>query len=143
MRQFIIATILSTAAIAAQANDTIELRQGYFKLVKYEFGDVMGAMVQNKRPMDPERFAEAANRLNALAGVIDELFPAGSEGSDSRARAEIWSQPAQFQTAQSEFKAKVSALHLAVTSGDQGAVAAAFKATAGTCKACHDDFRSK
>lgn len=143
MRQFILATILAGTAAYAGANDAIELRQGYFKLVKYEFGDVMGAMLQNKRPMDQARFVEASARLDAMAGVIDELFPAGSEGVESRAKAEIWSDPARFETVLTDWQTKVAALNTAVQSGNQAAVGAAFKATAAACKACHDDFRSK
>lgn len=143
MRQFILATILSSASAFAVANDAVELRQGYFKLVKYEFGDVMGAMLQAKRPMDQVRFAEASARLDALAGAIDELFPEGSDGADSRAKAEIWSNPTRFETVLTDWQRKVAALNTAVQAGDQASIGAAFKATAAACKACHDDFRSK
>lgn len=143
MRQLILATILSGATLFAHADDATELRQGYFKLIKYEFGDVMGAMLQKKRPMDQARFAEAAVRLDALAGVIDELFPEGSDGPDSRAKAEIWSDPTAFDRVLTTWQSRVSALNTAVQSQDPGAIGAAFKATAGSCKECHDNFRSK
>ena len=143
MRQLILATILSGATLFAHADDATELRQGYFKLIKYEFGDVMGAMLQKKRPMDQALFAEAAIRLDALAGAIDELFPEGSDGPDSRAKAQIWSDSAEFNRVLTTWQSKVSALNSAVQSQDPSAIGAAFKATAASCKECHNNFRSE
>lgn len=142
MTTLLLASVLSAPALAADVDDQITFRKGYWQVVKHEFGDVMAAMVREKRPMDAERFAEAAARLAALAPLAAEAFPAGSTSDDSRALAKIWEDEVGFAKALAAFEDKASALNVAVASQDQAAIGQAFKAMGGTCKSCHDTYRA-
>lgn len=138
----LILAALSTTAWASDAEKAYEFRQGYWQVVKHEFGDVMAAMIQKKRPMDEERFAAAAARLAVLAPLAKETTPKGSESDESRALPKIWSDASGYAEKLSSFEDKVIQLNQAVVSGDQAAISGAFKATAGACKACHKAYRA-
>jgi cytochrome c556 len=136
-------SVLSAPVLASDVEDQIAFRKGYWQVVKHEFGDVMAAMLREKRPMDAARFAEAATRLSALAPLAAEAFPEGSLSDDSRALPAIWEDEAGFAEALSTYETRVDALQTAVNSGDQSQIGAAFKAVGGSCKNCHDNYRAE
>ena len=138
----LILAALSSSALASDADKAYEFRQGYWQVVKHEFGDVMAAMIQKKRPMDQERFQAAAARLAVLAPLAKETTPVGSESDESRALPKIWSDADGYAEKLSAFEQNVAALNQAVASGDQSAIAPAFKDVAGACKACHKAYRA-
>ena len=138
----LIVSLLSAPVFAGDLEDQIAFRKGYWQVVKHEFGDVMAAMVREKRPMDAERFAEAAARLSALAPLAAEAFPEGSVSDDSRALPKIWEDQAGFADALSTYETRVVDLKAAVDSGNQSRIGPAFKAVGGSCKNCHDNYRA-
>ena len=143
MTTLLLAGALAMPTMAADIEDQIEFRQGYWQVVKHEFADVMAAMLRQKRPMDADRFAVAAERLAVLAPLAKEAFPAGSVSDESRALAKIWDDEAGFAKAVTAFEEKAVALKVAVESQDQAAIGGAFKAMGGTCKSCHDTYRAE
>ena len=66
------------------------------------------------------------------------LFPEGSGGGDSRAKAEIWTDRAGFDKAMKDAQAAAEAM-AAVT--DETGFMPAMKTLGGTCKGCHDKYR--
>lgn len=72
-------------------------------------------------------------------------FPAGSgpeSGAKTRAKAEIWSKPKDFEAAQKLFADQAAKLNAAAQSGDVSAVKAQFGEVGKSCKNCHDNFRT-
>ena len=59
------------------------------------------------------------------------------------AKPEVWKQNAKFKEAADKFQAESVKLVAATKTGKEDAFKAAFTATAGTCKSCHDDFKNK
>jgi len=143
MTTLLLASVLSAPTLANDVDDQIKFRKSYWQVVKHEFGDVMAAMVRNKRPMDADRFAAAAARLAVLAPLAAEAFPAGSTSDDSRALAKIWQDAAGFAEALDAYETKAVALNAAVATQDQAQIAQAFKAMGATCKGCHDNYRAE
>ncbi len=139
----LMAGALVAPAVMADVEDQIEFRQSYWQVVKHEFGDVMAAMLREKRPMDEARFAEAADRVAALAGLAKETFPAGSMSDNSRALAKIWDEPDAFAKELATFEERAGALQVAVASQDKAQIGQAVKAMGGSCKSCHDNFRAE
>lgn len=142
-RVFLTAALAVAPVAMADVQDQIDFRQGYWQVVKHEFGDVMAAMLRDKRPMDAARFAEAADRLAVLAPLASDAFPEGSMGEGSRALASIWEDPEGFAGALAAFEAKALALQTAVQAGDQATIGQAFKDMGATCKSCHNDYRAE
>jgi len=86
--------------------------------------------------------ADAAAPATDIAAKIDDflkLFPDGSTGHGSRAKAAIWSERAKFDSIGADLEVKATAVADAAKSG--GDVKAASNAMFGDCKSCHDQFR--
>ncbi|MBK8741569.1 MAG: cytochrome c [Betaproteobacteria bacterium] len=138
--------LAGVVSFSAQAQlkpeDAIKNRQAAMKLVGYNFGSI-GAMVNDKKPYNKDEAIRNASRIDALSTQPFEFFMAGTEKGDTKARAAIWSDGAKFKAASEKFQAEAAKLAQVARAGDMAALKAQFNATAGTCKACHDDFREK
>jgi cytochrome c556 len=83
-------------------------------------------------------------RIAGLAPQVQNWFAAGSgpqDGVKTDAKAEIWSQPAEFQQAAARFVDAANALQATVGTGDTAAVGATAKTLGAACKNCHDKFK--
>ena len=96
------------------------------------------------RLLGSAEFDEIASRASAMrdwGAAMPAAFPEGSGGAPSDAAPEIWSDNAGFVSAASDHVRALDELIAAAKASDAGAVGAAFKAVAGTCKACHMKYR--
>lgn len=135
---------VATAAIAATPQQTIKARQANFKAI----GKATKAVFDETRKPSPDMAVIRPNaaQLVRLSSQLPRWFPRGSgpeAGVKTGARAEIWTKPAEFQTAAVNFNKAAIALNAAAATGDTTAVATAARALGGTCKGCHDGFRAK
>lgn len=81
---------------------------------------------------------------NASRGQY-EWFPQGSgpqSGVKTRAKADIWAQPAKFKANQDAFAKAADDLQKAVAAKDAAAVRVSARNLGGACKSCHDTFRT-
>ena len=72
-------------------------------------------------------------------------FPEGSgpeSGRETRAKAEIWSDPETFRTRAQEFERVSAEFNRTVQSGNIEAIRAAVPGLGNACKNCHDRFRA-
>ena len=141
----LVATLLSGPSLAhiEQSEPLQSLRQSYFALLGMTFGP-MGDMVKGKIEWDNARFAGWATDLNHAAQFgVERGFAPGSEKGMTRARPNIWSNMDDFQSKLDDFRAAAAQLAETAGEGDQGASRDQFIATGGTCKACHDEYKSK
>ena len=88
---------------------------------------------------DLKPVAGAATDIQARAEKILPLFPLGSLHKKSRAKPEIWSNWAKFESTAKKLQADAGALAATTKSG--GDVVAAAKTMFSNCKSCHDQFR--
>ncbi|MBC2650481.1 c-type cytochrome [Novosphingobium aerophilum] len=89
---------------------------------------------------------QAARHIRNVAQAQYGLFPSGSgpaPGLKTKARAEIWRQPARFKAAQDAFAGAATGFQQAVASGDADAMRQAARKLGETCKGCHDSFRTR
>ena len=135
-------TSLSAFAQFAKPEDAIKYRKASFSVMGTHFGR-LGAMAQGKVPFDAKAAAENADIVASLAKLPWAAFVDGSDTGDTKAKPEIWKQSAKFKEAADKLQAESTKLAAAARSGKEDAFKAAFTATAGTCKSCHDDFRAK
>jgi cytochrome c556 len=132
----------TAAAQFAKPEDAVKYRKAAFSVTAAHFGR-MGAMAQGKAPFDAKIALENAEIVANMAKLPWHAFGEGTETSETKAKPEVWKQPAKFKEAADKLQAESIKLVAATKTGKEDAFKAAFTATAGTCKACHDDFKNK
>lgn len=133
---------VSAAAQFAKAEDAIKYRKSALTVMGAHFGR-LGAMAQGKVPFDAKVAADNADIVASMAKLPWAGFMEGSDSGETKAKPEIWKQSAKFKESADKLQAESVKLAAAAHSGKEDAFKSAFSATAGTCKACHDDFRAK
>ncbi len=150
MKKMLVSTLFGMSLMSASTWAHIEqseplqsLRQSYFALLGMTFAP-MGDMVKGKIEWNDALFTEWANDLNHAAQFgVERGFAPGSEKGTTRAKADIWSNMDDFQSKLDDFRAAAATLAETAAGGDQAASRDQFIATGGTCKACHDEYKSK
>ena len=119
------------------------LRQSYFAIVGMTFGP-MGDMVKGKIEWNDAQFAAWADDLASVSKVsVERGFAPGSEKGKTRAKPAIWENTDDFEQKLANFRSEAAALAEAANAGDKAATVERFKQTGGTCKACHDNYKSR
>lgn len=138
------ASLMSFGAAAqfAKPEDAVKYRKAAFTVMGAHFGR-LGAMAQGKVPFDAKTAAENAEVVADVAKLPWAAFGEGTDGGETKAKPEIWKQGAKFKEYSDKLQAESVKLAAAAKTGREDAFKAAFTATAGTCKTCHDDFRAK
>lgn len=141
----ILATLGASAAHAqfAKPEDAVKYRKGSLFVMSQHFGRI-GAMAQGKVPFNAVAAQENADAVAMLAKLPWAAFGEGTDMvPETKAKAAIWDQTAKFKEAADKLQKEADGLRAATKTGNLDAVKKAFTATAGTCKACHDQFRDK
>jgi cytochrome c556 len=122
--------------------DPIPARQELMKMNGAAAWGVSLKMIKGENPFDK---AKAADAMKIIADNMEEfpsLFPEDSiEGSETRARAAIWQNMADFE-AQSEKTAEDAKAAEAAAAEGPEAFAAAFATLNDDCLACHEAYRA-
>ena len=135
-----VAVTLPAHAQFAKPEDAYKYRAAVMTLQGAHMGRI-NAQLRSGTP-DVQAIAGNAALLDTLNRLFFTAFPEGSDMvANSRAKPEIWKQPAKFKDLADKLNGDVARLKTAAKSGDVGATRSAFQATAQTCKACHDEFR--
>lgn len=136
--------LMFAGAVTAAAADQVTARQKNFKQV----GGASKAMADEFKKAQPSVQVLQANAktIAALAPQVPRWFPKGSgpeSGAKTKALPLIWQNTAGFNKAAGNFAAAARNLNAAAATGDAAKIRTAFTAVGGTCKGCHDTFRSK
>ena len=128
-------------AVDLKPDDVIASRQAGFDLQ----AGVMAAMKAGvDSGSDVKQFEDGAKGLASWGKVIPAMFPDGTQtGHDTKAKAAVWSDQADFAKAAANFDAAAEKLQTIAASDDKDAFAAQFKATGAACGACHRQFRER
>jgi cytochrome c556 len=136
------AVITCVAAYAATPAEMQKARHDHF----HELGDAFKAVRDQSKGSNPDFAAltKAAETVNKASIDQAQWFPKGTgpEAGKTRALPEIWTKQADFEAAMQKFSDAAPKLLAAAKAKDVDAVGAAFKEVGGTCKNCHDTFRS-
>mgnify|MGYP001812451016 CR=1 FL=1 len=140
------ATLATSVQVVAHLDDKEPMqsyRQSYFALVAMNFGPI-GAMVKGEMPWDDAKLKGFANELAALGSMdVSRAFPPGSDKGTTRAKPEIWDNQDDFKAKLEDMKTALAGLQVAAGSGDKKIIAEATGAAGKSCKACHDEYKSK
>jgi len=124
----------------------VETRKAILTLTAANFR-AFGDIAKGATPYDAADAQKRLARLALLSEYLEEAFPEASNlgDPDTKAKAEIWSNRADFDKKLSDFQAHVAAL-VQVNATDKS-VSDAFKTAIGAvaqdCKGCHETYRAK
>lgn len=92
---------------------------------------------------DVAALAPSIAGMEAFYRDFPALFPPGSEAGDTKARPEVWSNRAVFETASRNAVGAAENLRKAAASGDAAATGSALQQMGAACGACHRNFRNR
>ncbi len=134
---------IPASAQFAKPEDAVKYRQNSLFVMGQHFGRI-GAMANGKAPYDAKAAVENAEIVNVMARLPWAGFVAGTDKvGNTRAKSEIWTEQAKFREHNEKLVGESAKLLAAAKTHNLDNLKAAFSATAGSCKACHDDFRNK
>lgn len=142
------ATLLISVITAAEAQDVrpdrlIKYRQAILRAQNWNAG-IMAAMIKGNRPYDKDAFVKRATWLESLSHMAWEGFPPGSDqGAPTKAKPEIWKEPAKFNDYADKLQIETAKLVIAARTGDMNQIRPAFSNVDKACNNCHDDFRAE
>ncbi|MCW2313920.1 c-type cytochrome [Rhodoferax antarcticus] len=134
--------VAPASAQFAKPADAVEYRQGAFTVMQHHFGQVAG-MAAGKIPFDAKVAAESAVVAEYVGKLPFAAFGPGTNKGDTKAKASIWTNKAKFDDYASNMQVEMTKLTAAANTGNLDAIKVAVNAAGGTCKSCHDDFKSK
>lgn len=148
-----IAVIAPLLALSACGNpDTPGGRAADARHENYEaLGDAFKTIDDELKAQAPDaqKVRAAAATVAARAKEMPSWFPAGSgpdAGLKTDAKAEVWTKPDEFRTVMTAFQDSSAKLLAAADGFAAGqpvvALQEAFKQAGGTCKKCHDGFKT-
>ena len=138
------AVLLTGTALAqfAKTEDAVKYRQSAMFLIGQHFSR-MGAVVKGEAPYNKEAFEKNAVLVESLYRLPLEAFLTPGSDKGSGMKAEALSQKEKFAQMHKATEAELAKLVAAAKAGDMNAIKPQFGAAGGSCKACHDAFRSK
>lgn len=145
MKLFLVAAIAAfpVLAHADAAEDALEARQGFMKMLGINMGTLAG-MAKGEIAYDAAAATTAGNNIEALTKyTVPALFIEGTSPDDG---VETEALPAIWENSE-DFAAKFAALGEAAAGagaaagGGQEAVGPVVQKLGEACKACHDDYR--
>lgn len=122
---------------AAFAADPAHVRHEAMETVQESFKPLRAIAVK-EAPFDAAVVKKNATIMLEKLTEAHGLFPEGSGGGDSRAKAEIWSDRPGFDQAMKDAQAAATAM---ADVSEEAAFGPALKALGGSCKGCHDKYR--
>ena len=133
---------LPAAAQFAKPEDAAKYRQSALFIMGQHFSRI-GAMVNGRVPYDAKAAAENAEIVAEMAKLPWAGFGPGTEKASQKAKPEIWSEQAKFKEHNEKLVAETTKLAAAAKTNNLDNLKVAFGSAAGTCKACHDNFRNQ
>jgi cytochrome c556 len=136
-----LALALPAMAQFAKPDDAIKYRQSALFVMQQNFGRV-AAMAAGKAPFDAKLAAESASVAAYMSKLPWAAFVDGSDKGNTKAKPEIWAEKAKFNEYAEKMQAEMTKLDAAAKTGNLDSIKAAVGAVGGSCKSCHDAFRS-
>ena len=133
---------LPAAAQFQKPEDAVKYRKAGFTVMAAHFSRI-GAMAQGRVPFDGAAAAANADIVVTMSKLPFAGFVDGTGGTEKgMPNAKVWSEKAKFEAAGKKMQDEVVKLAAAAKTNNLDQLKSAFGAAAGTCKACHDDYRN-
>ena len=119
--------------------EIVRARQAAFHMSGAAMGNMRASLEEGG---DVAAQAYTARGVARWAKALPTMFPHSTRGiGPTRARPEIWANKADFEAKAAAYAQEADKLAAVAQSGDRAAFDLQFKATAATCKACHDLYQ--
>src|SRR5688572_8798367 len=130
-----------SGSVAMKPEQIVAGRQAAFRLSASTFQLVRTAA---EKGADIKTLAVQARNLPGWAKALPGMFPEGTGPgiANTRARAEIWSNRADFEQKAADYAAAAERLAQAAAAGDMNEGGRQWDAVRLACAACHDKYRS-
>lgn len=140
-----IASMLTLPASAQfrKADDAIHYRQSVMTMMGHHLYARLGGMANGRVPFDAKIAVENAELVATLSRLPWSAFGPGTDQGITDAKAAVWSEQAKFKELADKMQAEATRLAGAARTGELDNLKAAYRATANSCKACHDVFTSQ
>jgi len=135
----VVAFSAPASAQFAKAEDAVKYRKNALFVMQQNFSRV-AAMSAGKAPFDAKVAADSAAAADFVAKLPWAAFGEGTDKGDTRAKPEIWKEPAKFKEYADKMQAEMNKLSAAAKTGNLDSIKTAVSAASGTCKTCHDAF---
>ncbi|MBV1905513.1 MAG: cytochrome c [Pseudomonadales bacterium] len=124
------------------AENATSTRQAVFKLIYHNLAPLAG-MARGKIDFSAELAERNSRRIATLAPMIPELFAKDTRefSVHTDALPIIWEKPDEFAANAQKLVEAATRYADTASSGDQRALAAAFRGLGGACGNCHDLFK--
>lgn len=147
LKKFALASALAALSITAahaqaKPEDVIKYRQGAYKVMGWNMGPMAG-MVKGEIPYNKEAFARHAEIVAFVGKLTLEGFTPGTDKGDTRVKPEAFAKMDDFKSKMTKMNEETAKLAALAKTGSFDDIKKQFGATGGTCKACHDDYKSK
>lgn len=143
-RKIVLLTLamMASAGLARAADiDPILLRQTVMDL---QGGTLAGITAVAKANGDVKKTEFSAKGLQRSGSMMVALFPKGTDtGENTKAKAEIWSDPAGFKKVSDTFEDATTKLVEATRTGNPETVLASVKTVEDACVGCHRSYRAR
>ena len=137
-----VALSFTASAQAPKPETQIKLRKAAYSMMGYSFGGLAG-MAEGKRPFARDEATRLADLLVQVSMVPRLFFGEGTDKGETRAKPEIWTERADFDSKMDKMVTEVAKLPQVLRSGDEGAFKAQVKVVDDACDSCHQKFRVK
>ena len=137
---FLLAIVcLSTLAVAS--DDPAKERHERMENIA-DAAKPLGAMLKGEQEYDADTVLESFTTMKEMIDGIDALFPEGSyEEGEKRASMAVWDNRADFDRHMAEFAVALDEA-IAAKPQDLEALKPVAQEVFGSCKACHEDYRT-
>lgn len=138
-------TAIAGAAVAqTAAQKAVSARQAGYK----QMGAAFKAINDELKAGAPDTKAISVNaaKVRDLSTQVPNWFPKGSgpeAGVKTKAKADIWAEPAKFSAAAAALRTESAKLHTVAATGDVAAIRAQVRAVGASCGGCHKPFREE
>lgn len=138
-------SLAATASAQVKPEDQIKYRKAAYSFASWNMGKIKANL---EGTFNAVQVKAAANAIAAVANSgIGALFGPGTEKAvgeqKTTVKPELFQKGAEVARLASNFAAASNELAKAADTNDAAAVKAAFGKVGATCKACHDDFKSR
>lgn len=139
----LLANAQEVAKSSRQAGNAVTFRQSIFQLIRSNIGP-LGAMAKGQIPYDVEIMETNAERMMQLSAMLPDYMALDTSKFDleTSASQKIWSNLDDFNQKANDLYLAAIALKSVAEAKDESQYRAAIGKVGGTCKACHDSYKT-